>query len=293
MHIGLSLGEATESRTTRHRRKRALRGEVLPLTFGVIWLLISFYPVFYMFISSIRTQEDFFSGANYLPPAHPTLENYLNVLQNDFGTYFTNSVFVTVLSVVLTVMVSLLAAYAITRMQNRYTRLVLNVFLTGLAIPLQATIIPLYVLISKMHLYDTLYALILPSASFSIPLTILVLSTYLRDIPRELYEAMMLDGAGHMKMLGRLVLPLSRPALVTVVIYNALHVWNGFLFALILTQSPEVRVLPMALWQYQGEYNTNVPAIMSAVFLSVAPILLLYIFGRRYLLRGLAAGFSK
>src|SRR6476660_5273446 len=105
MHIGLSLGEATESRPTRHRRKRALRGEVLPLMFGVIWLLISFYPVFYMFISSIRTQEDFFSGANYLPPAHPTLANYLNVLQNDFGTYFTNSVFVTVFSVVPTVIV--------------------------------------------------------------------------------------------------------------------------------------------------------------------------------------------
>src|SRR5690242_20613956 len=103
MHIGLSLGEATASRSTRHRRKRALQRGVLPLTFGIIWLLISFYPVFYMFISSIRTQEDFFSGANYLPPAHPTLENYLDVLQNDFGTYFTNSVFVTVFSVGLTV----------------------------------------------------------------------------------------------------------------------------------------------------------------------------------------------
>jgi raffinose/stachyose/melibiose transport system permease protein len=293
MRVGLHLENVAASRSEKRRWQTALWREALPLTFGLIWLVIAFYPVFYMFINSLSTQEDFFSGANYLPPAHPTLANYLDVLSNDFGTYFTNSVFVTIVSVGVTVTISFLAAYAITRMQGRYTRLVLNLFLVGLAVPLQATIIPLYVLITNLHLYDTLYALILPNVAFSIPLTVLVLSTYLRDIPQELYQAMELDGAGHGKIVRALVFPLARPALMTVVIYNALHIWNGFLFALILTQSSEVRVLPMALWQYEGEYNTNVPAIMAAVFLSVLPIVLLYIFGRRYLLRGLIAGFSK
>lgn len=293
MRMSLTTGAAAFSRSHIRSRRSAIWKEALPFTFGVGWLVISFYPIFYMFITSLRTQEDFFQGANWFPPAHPTLQNYLDVFASDFGTYFVNSIFVTVLSVVLTVSISFFAAYAITRMQSRITRAVFNVFLVGLAVPLQATIIPLYILIVNLHLYDTLYALILPYAAFSIPLSILVLVTYLRDIPQELYQAMILDGASHLRILSRLVLPLSRPALVTIVIYDALHVWNGFLFPLVLTQSPEVRVLPLALWSFQGEYTSNVPAIMAAVFLSVIPIIVLYIFGRRYLLRGLVAGFSK
>ena len=148
-------------------------------------------------------------------------------------------------------------------------------------------------MITAMHLYDTLFALILPYVAFGIPLSVLVLVTYIRDIPNELHESMYLDGASHLRILRSLVLPLSRPALITVIIYESIQVWNGFLFPLVLTQSPSVRVLPLALWSFQGEFTTNVPAILSAVFLSATPIILLYIFGRRQLLAGLMAGFSK
>lgn len=91
----------------------------------------------------------------------------------------------------------------------------------------------------------------------------------------------------------RLVIPLSRPAIITVTIYECIQVWNGFLFPLVLTQSPQVRVLPLALWSFQGKFTANIPAIMAAVFLSATPIILLYIIGRRQLLSGLIAGFSK
>jgi raffinose/stachyose/melibiose transport system permease protein len=104
---------------------------------------------------------------------------------------------------------------------------------------------------------------------------------------------MILDGASHFRILRSLVLPLSRPALITVIIYETIQVWNGFLFPLVLTQSPGVRVLPLALWNFQGQFTTDVPAILAAVFLSATPIMLLYIFGRRQLLSGLMAGFSK
>jgi raffinose/stachyose/melibiose transport system permease protein len=104
---------------------------------------------------------------------------------------------------------------------------------------------------------------------------------------------MLLDGASHFQILRRLVIPLSRPALITVVIYESIQVWNGFLFPLVLTQSPNVRVLPLALWSFQGQFTANVPAIMAAVLLSALPIILLYIFGRRQLLGGLIAGFGR
>ncbi len=267
--------------------------EAIPAFFGLIWLVIAFFPILYMFMTSLRPQTDFFTDVPWLPPTHPTLANYGTALQNDFGLYFANSVFVTVISVLLIIAVSLLAAYAISRIRNRFTRALFNLFLLGLAIPLQATIIPIYALITQMHLYDTLFALILPSVAFGIPLSVLVLVTYIRDIPNELHESMLLDGAGHFRILRSLVLPLSRPALITVIIYETIQIWNGFLFPLVLTQSPSVRVLPLALWNFQGQFTTNVPAILAAVFLSATPIILLYIFGRRQLLSGLMAGFSK
>ncbi|GCE45247.1 raffinose/stachyose/melibiose transport system permease protein [Thermosporothrix hazakensis] len=281
---------------TQHQNQRAPRRgwwEILPFTFGIIWFLIAFFPVLYMFGTSLRPLSDYFTDIPWLPPSHPTLENYSSVLASDFGLYFMNTVFVTVFSVLLIVIVSLLSAYAISRIRNRVTQFIFNLFLVGLAIPLQATIIPIYAITINLHLYDSLYALILPSVAFGIPLSVLVLVTYIRDIPRELFEAMLIDGAGHFRILRALVLPLSRPALTTVIIYETIQVWNGFLFPLVLTQSTNVRVLPLALWNFQGQYTTNVPAIMAAVFLSATPIILLYIFGRRQLLSGLVAGFSK
>jgi raffinose/stachyose/melibiose transport system permease protein len=266
---------------------------VFPAIFGIIWLVIAFYPILYMFMSSLRTQAGFFSSNVWLPPTNPTLENYVNVWNNGFSLFLANTVFVTVISVLLIVIVSLLASYAISRIQSRFVQMVFSLFLLGLAIPLQATIIPIYTLISGLGLYDTLFALILPSVAFGIPLSVLVLVTYIRDIPKELHESMLLDGATHGQILRRLVIPLSRPALVTVVIYEAIQVWNSFLFPLVLTQSPNVRVLPLALWSFQGQYTADVPAIMAAVFLSAVPIILLYIFGRKQLLGGLMAGFSR
>lgn len=294
MHTGVSVSATDNRQASRQTlRQRRWLGESIPALFGIIWLVIALYPILYMVLTSLRLQTDFFTDLPWLPPAHPTLDNYQNVLDNDFGLYFANTVFVTVISVLLIVIVSLLAAYAITRIRNRFTQGVFNLFLLGLAIPLQATIIPIYAMMSSLHLYDTLFALILPGVAFGIPLSVLVLVTYIRDIPNELHESMTLDGAGHGRILRSLVLPLARPALITVIIYETIQVWNGFLFPLVLTQSPEVRVIPLALWSYQGQFTTDVPAILAAVLLSATPIILLYIFGRRQLLGGLMAGFSK
>ncbi len=277
----------------RHRLRWSRLWEIVPAFLGFIWLVIAFFPILYMFMTSLRPQVDFFTDVPWLPPSHPTLGNYQYVLQSDFGLYFANSAFVAVISIVLMVIVSLFAAYAISRIRNRFTQMVFSLFILGLAIPLQAAIIPIYAIITDLNLYDTLFALIFPSVAFGIPISVLVLVTYIRDIPKELHESMILDGASHFRILRSLVLPLSRPALITVIIYETIQVWNGFLFPLVLTQSPSVRVLPLALWNFQGQFTTDVPAILAAVFLSATPIMLLYIFGRRQLLSGLMAGFSK
>jgi raffinose/stachyose/melibiose transport system permease protein len=167
------------------------------------------------------------------------------------------------------------------------------VFLMGLAVPIQAAIIPIYLLIIKLHLYDTLLGMILPSIAFAIPLSVLVLTNFIRDVPRELFESMRVDGATEWSMLWRLAFPLTRPALVTVSIYNGLTIWNGFLVPLVLTQSPDKRTLPYALWTFEGQYGINIPAVLAAVLLTALPILALYVVGRKQLLSGLSAGFTK
>ncbi len=276
----------------RTRRKPTPRAVVAALL-GLLWFAVASYPVYYMLVSSLRQQGDHLEGSPWLPPLQPVFENYLSVVRGGLGLYLLNSLFVVVLSVALIVFVSFLAAYAITRTRSRTVRLVFKTFLLGLAIPLQAAIIPVYLLIVQLGLYDTLYALVPPQVAFGIPLTVLILVTFIRDIPDELYDSMKLDGAGHRRILRDLVFPLSRPALVTVVIYNALQAWNNFLFPLILTQSSNVQTVPLALQQFQGQYGVNVPGLMAAVFLSTLPLILLYIVARRQLLGGLTAGFGK
>ena len=290
--IGSGAPERGPVRTASKFSRRA-RPNILGGFGAVIWLVIVAIPLYWIVITSFRTQAGFFSDNPLVPPASPTLDNYAIVLENDFWRYLLNSSIVTVVAVAIILVVGFLFAYTISRTTRPRVRSLFNVMLLGLAIPLQATIIPVYLMIVKAGLYDNLIAIILPSVAFALPITVLILVNFLRDIPKSLYEAVRLDGATDWQTMMKLAVPLSRPAIVTVAIYNGLNVWNGFLFPLILTQSPDTRVLPLALTSYQGLFTINVPAIIAAVVLSSLPIIVLYIFGRRQLLAGLTAGFGK
>ncbi len=277
------------------QRMRRLRGmNWLGGLAGWIWLAIVIVPIYWIVITSFKSQDTYFSGNPMAPPTSPTTENYSFVLESGFAQYFLNSVIVTIGSIVPALVISFMASYAIVRgADNRLLQFFNGVFLMGLAIPIQATIIPVYLIIIRLGLYDTLPAIILPSIAFAIPLSVLVLSNFIRDVPKELFEAMRVDGASEWRTMWNLAFPLTRPALVTVAIYNGLAIWNGFLLPLILTQTPDRRLLPLALWQFQGQYSVNIPAVLAAVVLTTLPILILYVVGRRQLLSGLTAGFSK
>jgi raffinose/stachyose/melibiose transport system permease protein len=280
---------AASSRPRRVKGRRNYLGGF----FGWVWLAIIIIPVYYIVVTTFKDQGAYFTQNPLALPNPPTLTAYQQVVEAGIIRYFFNSVIVTVGAVIPLVLFSFLASYAIVRGNTRLLRFSRSMFLLGLAIPLQATIIPIYLIITRIHMYDTLGALILPSIAFGIPLTVLILSNFIRDVPRELFESMRLDGCTDWQMAWKLAFPLTRPAIVTVSIYNGLHVWNAFLLALILTQSPEKRVMPLALWAFQGEYSVNIPAVLAAVVLSTLPILVLYVVGRRQLLAGLTAGFGK
>jgi xylobiose transport system permease protein len=258
-----------------------------------IWLVLVVVPLYYLVSASFRTRQDYLSSNPLKPPSDPTLENYRTVFEGGFLTYLVNNLVVTLATVAIVVALTVPAAYAIARNASPFVQRAFSLMLTGLAIPAQATIIPVYLLITQLRLYDTLLAIILPTAAFALPVALLVMTNSLRDIPRELYEAQTLDGAGPAAVLRNLVLPLAKPAITTISVFTALNAWNGFLFPLVLTQSKSQRTLTVGLQDFQGQFGVNVPGLLAAVTLSVVPIFLLYLFGRRYLLGGLTAGFGK
>jgi raffinose/stachyose/melibiose transport system permease protein len=272
------------------RRRNWLGG-----AFSGLWLIIVMIPIYWIVITSFKAQSDYYQSNPFIPPTHPTLDNYHLVIENDFIQYFINSTLVVLGAVIPAVIISFMAAYAIVRggRTNRFLRVTNGLFLMGLAIPVQAIVIPVYLIIIKLKFYDSAIGLILPQIAVAIPLSVLVLSNFIRDVPKELFESMRLDGATEWGTLWRLTFPLTRPAVVTVTGYNALQVWNNFLLPLILTQTPSKRTLPLALWTFQGQYGVNVPAVLASVLLTTLPILILYVVGRRQLLSGLTAGFGR
>jgi len=277
----------------RKRSRRVLRQNYAGGAAAAAWLVVAAVPLYFVIGASLRTKADYLDAGPLAPPTHPVLSNYGTVFSSGFGHYLANNIIVTAAVVALVLGLAAPAAYAIVRSRSRLVSAGFSVMLMGLAIPAQATIIPVYLIITRLHLYDTLTAVVLPSVAFALPMSILVLTSTLRDIPAELYEAMTVDGANAARVFRTLVLPLTRPGLVTVGIYTALGAWNSFIFPLVLTQSDARRTLTLGLWNFQGQHGIDVPATMAAVVLSLLPLFGAYLVGRRHLLSGLTAGFSK
>jgi len=287
-------GGSTAVPPVRRRRRRARqRPNWLAGVLASIWLVLVVVPLYYLVAASLRSRSDYLSGNPLKPPSDPTLDNYRTVFEGGFLTYLVNNVVVTVATVAIVIALTVPAAYAVARNASPLVQRMFSVMLIGLAIPAQATIIPVYLLITQLRLYDTLLAIILPTAAFALPVAMLVMTNSLRDVPKELYEAQTLDGAGPFAVLRNLVLPLAKPAITTVGVFTALNAWNGYLFPLVLTQSKSQRTLTLGLQDFQGQFGVNVPGLLAAVTLSVVPIFVVYLFGRRYLLGGLTAGFGK
>ena len=278
----------------RSRTSAASRRPNVPGGLGAgVWLVIVGVPLYFLVVTSLRVSGAYLADGPMALPSSLTVGNYITVLTSQFPRYFLNNLLVTVACVAIVIALALPAAYAIVHSRSRLVSTAFSVVLLGLAVPAQAVIVPLYLMITQLRLYDSLLAIILPTSAFALPLSIVVLTSSLRDVPKELYEAITIDGAGTVRTLFSLVLPLSRSGLATIGIYTALQAWNGFLFPLVLTQDPAVRVLTLGLWDFQGQYGTNVPLVTAAVTLSLLPLLVVYLLGRRFLLAGLTAGAGK
>jgi raffinose/stachyose/melibiose transport system permease protein len=270
-------------RTSRGNRA----GRLVALVLATVWLVIVLAPLYYMLLASFRTQGTYLTANPWVPTGGLSVSSYGTVFGAGLGRYLLNSVILTAACIAGTVTISLAAAFRVVRRTSRAVGAAFVVMLFGLAIPVQAIIVPIYILVYKMHLYDTLFALILTLCAAAIPVSVLIMVSFVRDIPRELISAMLVDGGSEWTVFRRLIWPLSRPVLATLAIYNGLNVWNNFLIPLVLTQSTNVAVLPLGLTKLQGLYSVNVPAVMAAVLLSVLPLLVLFVVMRRQVMTSL------
>jgi raffinose/stachyose/melibiose transport system permease protein len=268
-------------------------GRAVAFVLATVWLVIVIGPLYYMILASFRTQGTYLTSSPWVPSGGLSVSSYSTVFGAGLGRYLLNSVLLTAVCIVLTVTISMGAAFRIVRRSSKAVSAAFVVMLFGLAIPIQAIIVPIYVLIYKMHLYDTLVALILTLSAAAIPVSVLIMVSFVRDIPRELINAMLIDGGNEWTVFRRLIWPLSRPVIATLSIYNGLNVWNNFLLPLVLTQSSSVAVLPLGLTKLEGLYSINVPAVMAGVLLSVLPLLALFVLMRRQVMNSLGGVIAR
>lgn len=272
---------------TRRRRHWSRRPNPVAGLGSLLWLAVVIVPIYAM-ISASLTRQDKALGNNALkPPTDPTFANYNTVLHNGFGHFLANTALVAAAVVGIVLVLCVPLAYVAVRTRTVWSGAAFRLFLLGVAIPAQAVVVPLYLMIAKLDLYDSLLAVILPTAAFAMPVSVLILTGTLRDISEDLYEAMALDGASATRMLFQLVIPLTKGGISTVVIYAALQAWNGFLFPLIFTQSDGPRVLTLGLFNYVSQFGVNIPALLASVVLSGIPIFAVYLVARRALIGGL------
>jgi multiple sugar transport system permease protein len=267
------------------KRRRPLR-----LIVAVLFAAVSVFPLLFMVLQSFEPPSDILSGPS-LTLTHPTLSNYPAAwTANSFGQYFVNSIYVAVATVVITVAFASLAAFAFARFRFRFREVIFYIFLGSLAVPSIELIMPQYLLMSRLHLIDSLQGLVLIYVSGNLPFSIFLLRGFFEAIPGELEEAFRLDGAGTLRILTRLIMPLSAPALATVAVFTFNAAWDEFVIALTLINTPSHRTLPIGLALFIGAHNTAWGALFAGSVIATVPSIGVYVLAQRWFQAGLSLG---
>lgn len=251
------------------------------------------YPLFVMLISAFKTTREIFLRPFALPQAW-ALTSFAQVWERaHFHVYFRNSVFVTVVSVALILACASMAAYVLARYSFRGSTALRVYFLAGLMVPLRLGVVPLFLLMQRLGLIDTHWALILTYVASGMPFSIFLLTGFFKALPRELEYAARIDGCSDWQIFHRVMLPLVRPALATVAIFNFVPLWNDFFFPLIFIRSPQLKTIPLGMTIFFGQHQINWGLLFSGMVLASLPLLVLYLILSRQFIRGLTAGALK
>jgi raffinose/stachyose/melibiose transport system permease protein len=276
--------------------KYAVKGFLKGLGSHAILILVSItclFPLAWMFSASFKTQATIFRDMSLIPK-EMHWENYANAwIRGGFGMYFLNSVFYTAAVVCGLIVIASLAAYAFSRLQFRGKGIIYSIFLAAMMIPIPGAFVALYILLMKLGLVNTRLGYILPQISIGLSLAIYILKTFFDEIPKDIEDAAMVDGCSTIGIWWHIVLPLAKPAIAVIAIFNTLAVWNEYILAMIILQDKAKMPLQRGLMIFQGAHFTEYSLLMAGITITVIPIVIIYLFMQRYIIQGISAGVAK
>lgn len=266
--------------------KTVLRKTLIALAFAILLFVMAF-PFFYMFTSSFKHDTDVFTKSMFYIPIPPVVNNYVRVwTEIDFLRYYLNTIKITVLATAGQLVISALAAYAFAKMRVPFKNFFFGLFVATMMVPWTAIMIPQFVLVSKLGLYDTHTALILLQC-FS-AFGIFLLRQFFMGIPNELSEAATIDGCGHLRILVSIVLPLSKSALSALIIFSFIKVWNDYMAPLIYLQTASKRTVQLGLSLFRSQYSMEYGLVMAGTVCALLPMLALYLCAEKRITEGIA-----
>lgn len=248
------------------------------------------FPLVWMVGSSLKTQSTIFSDMSLIPRQMHWENYYLAWKEGGFGRYFINSIFYTTSVVIGIIIVSSLAAYAFSRLSFPGKNIFFYAFMAAMMIPIPGSFVPLYVLLNKLHLRNTQLGYILCMINVGLSTSIFLLKTFFDKMPRELEDAARIDGCTKFGIWWNVALPLAKPVLAVVVVFNALNVWNEYLLALLIFDSKHLMPLQVALMKFHGEYITQYHLLMAGLTIAALPIIIVYVLMQKYIVKGVTQG---
>jgi raffinose/stachyose/melibiose transport system permease protein len=287
------MAEQTQRATSRRPRRRD-GFPVVRFSVTAVLAALIFFPVYTNLVGGFKTNGQIFADPFGLP-FPPTLEAFVSILgrSGEFWRFFYNSAVIAVATIAITLVCSLAAGIALSRISFRGRSLLYNFFVMGLLFPLTVAILPLYLQLRTFGLLGTRMGVILAEAAFNLPLSIFIITGFFREVPWDLQDAVAIDGGGIMTFALRICVPISKPVITTVTIITLIMSWNQFLLPLIVLSDASSFTIPLGVMQFQGQFTTGWNLIMAFVTVSILPVALFYIFLQRYIVAGLTAGASK
>lgn len=279
---------------TNIQRRRWTVGRVIMMLVLVIVAVVQIFPLVWLVNFSFASNTEIFSSGLLVIPAVLKVDNYQKAfVDGHFMLYLRNSLLVNCAAVILVLIISVLASYACTRMRWKLSPVVRNILLLGMMIPIHATLLPNYVIYDKLHITDTLWALLIPYVAFSLPQGVFLTCGFMSSIPREIEEAAVIDGCGIYRIIVIIVTPMLKASLVTVAIMTYLNNWNEFMMAMTYLRSMTWKTLPFSILEFTGQYMSNFGAQFAVMALTALPAVVVYIVLNKHITKGVAMGAIK
>ena len=275
-------------------RKSSKALNVIIWVFLALWALLNLFPLYWMFTFSLKDNDQILRSNRFGLPREWFWSNYQKAMKaGNILNYFKNSIIITLVAIIITIMAAMMASYAMTRIEWRGSSAMNKIFMLGITIPIQASIIPVYLVLSKLELLDSYVALIVPYSAFSLTMAILICTGFMDQLPKDLDEAAYIDGCGRTRVFFSVIVPLMKPAVATTSIYTFLQCWNELMFAQTFNTKKDIMTLPAGIQQLTGSYTVEWGPIGAALTIATFPTIFVYILLSRRIQESFIAGAIK